>query len=139
MARVVRRGGWTATYMWAFSLGGAPTNPIYRAMRAIGMEPPLPTNHAVAEHAALQDLWTEAGLQSVEVRPISIDTTFSGFDDYWTANAQPTGPQGIAISRMTPETRERFRQALRAELPVGSDGRIHIPAVANAVKGRVPQ
>ena len=139
MARVVRPGGWIATYMWDFSVGGAPTDPIYRAMRTIGIDPPRPINHAVAERMALQSLWTKAGLQSVEVRPIAIDTTFSSFDDYWAANAQPSGPQGIAITRMAPEVRERFRAALSDQLPVGTDGRIRVPAIANAVKGRVPQ
>lgn len=139
MARVVRPGGWVATYMWDFSIGGAPVDPIYRAMRAIGIEPPRPVNHAVSERAALQSLWSKAALQSVETLPIAIDTTFSGFDDYWAVNAQPSGPQGIAITRMAPETRERFRAALREQLPAGADGQIRVPAVANAVKGRVPQ
>jgi hypothetical protein len=39
---------------------------------------------------------------------------------------------------MSPETREKFRTALRAELPAAPDGRITVPAVASAVKGRVP-
>jgi ubiquinone/menaquinone biosynthesis C-methylase UbiE len=139
MARVVRPGGWAATYMWDFSIGGAPVEPIYRAMRAIGIEPPRPANHAVSERTALQSLWIKAGLQSVETRPIAIETSFSSFDDYWTVNAQPSGPQGIAITRMAPETRERFRAALREHLPTGADGRIRVPAIANAVKGRVPE
>ena len=139
MARVTRPGGWVATYMWDFSIGGAPTDPIYRAMRAIGIDPPRPINHAASERTALQSLWTTAGLQSVDARPLMIDTTFAGFDDYWAANAQPSGPQGIAISRMAPDVRERFRAALRDQLPAGADGRLRVPAVANAVKGRVPQ
>ena len=32
MARVVRPGGWVATYMWDIQNGGAPTTPIYTAI-----------------------------------------------------------------------------------------------------------
>lgn len=137
MTRVVKPGGQVATYMWDFAVGGAPVEPIYRAFEAIGIARPLPVNHAVTSRDALAALWTEAGLQAVETRPIRIDTVFSGFDDYWEANAVPAGPQGIIISRMAPDVRERFREALRAQLPAGADGRIIVPAVANAVKGRV--
>ena len=32
MARVIRPGGWVATYMWDIQNGGAPTTPIYTAI-----------------------------------------------------------------------------------------------------------
>ena len=49
MARVVRPGGAVATYMWDMLAGGfTPTNPIYPAFRAMGIEPPLPPSAAAA-------------------------------------------------------------------------------------------
>jgi len=80
-----------------------------------------------------------AGLQAVETRHIRIDKIYSGFDDYGEANVVPVSPQGMVIDRMSPDARERFRNELRQELPPGPDGRITVPGVASAVKGRVPQ
>jgi SAM-dependent methyltransferase len=138
MARVARPGGTVATYMWDFSLGGAPVEPIYNALRAIGVEPPKPPSAAVATREGLHELWTKAGLQAVEVKHIRIDAVFASFDDYWDSNSAPSGPQGMLISRMAPDQREAVRQALQAELRPGADGRVTVPAVASAVKGKVP-
>ncbi len=139
MARVARPGSIVATYMWDFSVGGAPVEPIYRALRTIGVEAPKPPSAAVATLDGLQGLWTKAGLQAVEVKHIRIDAVFADFDDYWISNSAPSGPQGVLISRMPPDQRERVRQALQAELRPGADGRVTVPAVASAVKGKVPQ
>ena len=65
----------------------------------------------------VRSLWTTPDYNRSKCDRITIDTVFSGFDDYWAANAQPSGPQGIAITRMAPEVRERFRAALRDQLP----------------------
>jgi SAM-dependent methyltransferase len=139
MARVARPGGVVATYMWDFSIGGAPVEPIYRALSKIDIEPPRPTAHAVATPSRLQALWIEAGLQAVETRHLHIHTVFSGFDDYWEANKGPLGPHGVLINRMPSKMLDRFHNALRQELPPGTDGRVTIPAVASAVKGRMPR
>jgi SAM-dependent methyltransferase len=137
MARVARPGGTVATYMWDFSVGGAPVEPIYRALRAVGVAPPKPPSADVATHDGLRDLWTRAGLQAVEVKHIRIDAVFANFDDYWISNSAPSGPQGVLISHMPPDRRERVRQALQADLRPGADGRVTVPAVASAVKGKV--
>ena len=134
MARVTRPGGTVATYMWDF--GGAPVDPIYRARGAIGVEPPRPPSAGVATREGLHALWTKAGLKSVEARHITINTVFSSMDDYWESTIVPAGPQGVLIARMPAEQRERLRRALDAELRPGSDGRITVPGVASAVKGK---
>jgi SAM-dependent methyltransferase len=139
MARVARPGSTVATYMWDFSIGGAPVEPIYRALRAIGVEPPKPPSAAVATLDGLRALWTKAGLQAVEVKHIHIDAVFASFADYWDSNSAPSGPQGVLISRMPPDQRERVHETLRAQLTPGADGRVTVPAVASAVKGKVPQ
>jgi ubiquinone/menaquinone biosynthesis C-methylase UbiE len=139
MARVVKAGGWVATYMWDFSIGGPPLNQIYHALQAIGIEPPLPQNHAAATPSALRALWSKAGLQGIETRHIRIEAVFSGFEDYWESNSAPSGPQGVLISRMPQDQRERLRTALRDQLRTEPDGRITVPGIASAVKGRVPQ
>ena len=138
MARIARPGGTVATYMWDFSVGGAPVEPIYEALRSIGIEPPRPTNHGVATLDGMQHLWSGAGLQAVETRHIKIDAVFDSIEDYWDSNSAPTGPQGVLISRMPPDQRERMRLAVHSVLTPRPDGRITVPAVASADKGRVP-
>ena len=139
MVRVARPGGTVASYMWDLSIGGLPIEPIYRALRKVGSAAPQPQSPAASTRPAEQDLWTKAGLEAVETRHIRIDAVFASFDDYWDANTVPVGPQGAVINRMLPEARERLRNELRRELIPGHDGRVTVPGVASAVKGRVPQ
>jgi len=48
MARVVRPGGWVATYMWDVLNGGSPTTPIYTAIESLGSTLPVRPNPAAA-------------------------------------------------------------------------------------------
>jgi ubiquinone/menaquinone biosynthesis C-methylase UbiE len=137
MARVVRRGGWVATYMWDSPGGGTPVQPIYLAMEAMGMTGARAPNSAVSRMEAMRSLWEKVGLESVETRVIRIATTYSDFDDFWDSNVVPIGPQGKLIAGMSASAREELRVRLRDYLPVWSDGRIVYESFANAVKGRV--
>jgi SAM-dependent methyltransferase len=136
MARVVRPGGYVATYMWDLLGGGAPVAPIYAAVKSLGIAPPLPVRSDVSGRDALQDLWKQAGLESIETRVIRVPIVYADFDDFWASNAVPSGPQGQLIHSMSPDERERLRARLRELLPAGSDGRIVFESYANAVKGR---
>jgi SAM-dependent methyltransferase len=138
MMRVVRPGGWVATYMWDIPGGGVPVHPIYVAMEAMDMPSGHPPNSAVSERDALQGLWENAGLKSVETKVIRIPTAYSDFDDFWNSNVVPVGPQGKLIAGMSASAREELRMRLRNHLPVSSDGRIVYESLANAVTGRVP-
>jgi ubiquinone/menaquinone biosynthesis C-methylase UbiE len=138
MARVVRSGGWAATYMWDFESNGAPIGPMYLALEAIGMPRSRPPNWQAASQQAMRGLWESAGMQSVETRAIRIPVSFANFEDFWASNAVPVGPQGQAIAKLSAADRERLRNRLREQLPTGQDGRITYEASANAVKGRVP-
>jgi SAM-dependent methyltransferase len=137
MARVVRPGGWVATYMWDVPGGGTPVHPIYAAMESLGMPSPRPPGAGVSRREAMQALWADAGLETVDTRVIRIPVVYSDFDDFWNSNSVPVGPQGKAISEMSPSVRERLRARVREQVPVAPDGRIAYEAFANAVKGRV--
>jgi SAM-dependent methyltransferase len=138
MRRVVRPGGWVASYMWDIPGGGVPVHPIYVAMESMGIATGRPPNSAASARDAMQRFWQEAGLESVETRTIRIPTVYSNFDDFWDSNAVPIGPQGKIIAGMTASAKEELRARLRDQLPVAPDGRIVYEAFANAVKGRVP-
>ena len=137
MARVVRRSGWVATYMWDFLDGGAPVDHIYAALRSLGFASPMPPNPEVSRRDVLQKLWEKAGLEAVDTHVIRIPVVYSDFDDYWDANTVPIGPQGKIISGMSPSEREQLRTRLRKYLPTTPDGRIAYESFANVVKGRV--
>jgi ubiquinone/menaquinone biosynthesis C-methylase UbiE len=135
MARVVRPGGLVAAYMWDFD-GGVPLQPFTAAMKAMGLPVNLPPSSAVATLDNMRTLWEQAGLVGIDTTVIRIKVGFDDFEDFWTSNAVPIGPQGKAISEMSPAKRDELRARLREALPVGKDGRIAYEAFANAVKGK---
>lgn len=138
MARVVRPGGWVAAYMWDVPGGGVPAYPIYLAMESMGVTAPGPPNGAASAREAMRDVWTKAGLESVETRVIHVQTAYSDFEDFWDSNVVPIGPRGKIYASMSASAREELRTRLRDHLPVSPDGRIVYSSFANAVKGRVP-
>jgi hypothetical protein len=138
MTRVVRPGGWVATYMWDIPGGGVPVDPVYKAIKSLGIPSALPPNPAVSRREAMRELWEQSGLVSVDTRVIRIPVVYSNFDDFWDSTTVPIGPQGKLIESMSTSVREQLRTRLREHLPVASDGRIVYESFANAVKGRVP-
>lgn len=139
MARVVRPGGWAATYMWDVFGGGVPIHPLYAAMRAMGLSVTLPPSPQASGLEPMRALWQQAGLESVQTHVIRIPVRFADFEDFWACASLPVGPQGKFIQRMAPEQRETLRTHVRESLPIAADGSIAYEAVANAVKGRVPR
>jgi SAM-dependent methyltransferase len=136
MTRVVRPGGWVATYMWDVPGGGTPVHPIYTAMESLGLPSPRPPGAEVSRRDAMQALWEAAGLTAIETRVIPIRVAYADFDDFWNSNSLPVGPQGKAINEMSPSAREQLRAKVREQLPVASDGSIAYESFANAIKGR---
>ena len=87
--------------------------------------------------AALAELFTQAGLHSVEVRPIDAPTRFRDFDDYWSPFLGGQGPApGYAMS-LSEERRGVLRDRIKTSLPIARDGSINLIARAWAVRGRV--
>src|SRR5436190_18941409 len=86
MARVVRPGGWIATYMWDRPGGGTPVEPIYVAAKSLGMHPPSPPGVEISRAQAKRDLWQKAGLASVQTRVIRVPVVYTDFDDFWESN-----------------------------------------------------
>jgi len=137
MARVVRAGGWVATYMWDVLNGGSPTTPIYTAIESLGLTVPVRPNPAASRLEAMRGFWEMAGLEAIETRVIRIPVRYANFDDFWDSNSVPIGPQGKVIAGMSPDTREQLRIRLREHLSAASDEQILYESFANAVRGRV--
>jgi SAM-dependent methyltransferase len=137
MARVVRPGGWVATYMWDLANNAMPHGPCYVALDALGIGIATRPNDA-SGLGTMRALWEQAGMVSVDTREIEIPVAFSDFDDFWNSNTALAGPVGKAIEKLSQADRERVRSHLRERLPQDDAGRISYRARANAVKGRIP-
>jgi ubiquinone/menaquinone biosynthesis C-methylase UbiE len=138
MARVVRPGGWAASYVWDYPKGGSPTAPLAAAMKAMGLETPTPPSPHATTLPALEELWSTAGFVEITTRIINIPVEFTGFDEFWTSVTMPVGPAGKAIADMPPDSRERLRGVLQERTPLTPDGRVVYEARANAIKGWKP-
>ena len=138
MIRVVRPGGTVATYVWNMLEGGFPLEPILAEMRAIGANPPSPPQPNASRITTLQDLWTGAGLNKVETREITVQRTFTGFDDFWLTNLASPSVAPI-IPGLTSREVKTLKNRVRAGLSTESGGHIVLSARANLIKGSVPR
>jgi len=139
MARATRSGGQVAAYVWdyagkmellrVFWDAAAELDPTALALDEGRRFP-------ICQPQALTELFAEAGLQSVEVRPIDVATDFRDFDELWSPFLGGQGPApGYAMS-LDEARRSALRDRIRAKLPVAGDGAIHLVARAWAVRGR---
>jgi ubiquinone/menaquinone biosynthesis C-methylase UbiE len=135
MTRVVRPGGLVAAYAWDVFGGGSPTEPIQAEMSAMGHTPPLPPSATASRIEALRTLWTDAGLQAVETRDITVQRSFSSFDEFWNATTGSTLKSRLA--EMEAAVVAQLKERVRGRLPGDAQGRITYGARANAIKGRV--
>jgi SAM-dependent methyltransferase len=139
MARVTRRGGVVAAYVWDYAGEMQLMRHFWDA--AAALEPAARTLDEGRRFAhlcrpePLSALWTGAGLRDVTVWAIDIPTRFRDFDDYWSPFLGGQGPApGYAMS-LSDEQRAALRDALRANLPTAADGSIPLAARAWAVRG----
>ncbi len=135
LARVVKSGGMAASYMWDLPNLGVPLSPLYRALTKLGHPAPPPPNPHASSIDAMQGMWADAGLTSVETTVFRIDVTFKNLEDFWQTNAVPIGPLGKVIASLSPAETLAMKVELQASLPVQPDGTIVYGATANAVKG----
>jgi ubiquinone/menaquinone biosynthesis C-methylase UbiE len=139
MRRVAKPGGLVAGYVWDFAGGRATAAPLAKGMRAIGIEPPTEPGTKDTTIEALRSLFTAAGLQSVEARPIEIAPTYSSFDDFWSSQTGTVSPTAKFIATLTEPDRSRLQDAVRNILPPNADGSISYSACAHAIKAQAPE
>jgi SAM-dependent methyltransferase len=140
MARVARPGGRVAAYVWDYAEGMELMRRFWEAAAALD-----PAAAALDEGrrfplcapGPLAELFTAAGLAEVTVRPIQVPTVFADFDDYWAPFLGGQGPAPAYAVSLDEPRRAALREALRARLPVATDGSIPLEARAWAVAGRV--
>ena len=138
MARVTRRGGTVAAYIWDYA--GKMEMIRYFFDAAVTLHPAAAdvdegSRFPICSPEGLVALFTSAGLREVTTRAIDVPTRFRDFDDYWTPFLAGTGvAPAYAMSLSDPE-RATLRESLKASLPVQPDGSIRLIARAWAVQG----
>ena len=86
----------------------------------------------------MRDLWTGAGLEAVETREITVERTFSNFEEFWQITISGAPSLRPTLTAMSPPDTELFKTRVRTRLSSDPAGRITYESRANAVKGRVP-
>jgi SAM-dependent methyltransferase len=140
MARVTRREGTIAAYVWDYAGkmelmrhfwdAAVELNPGAASMDE-GLRFPLCRPDALAQ------LFAGAGLKGVEVRPIDIPTPFADFDDYWRPFLGGQGPAPAYAMSLDEGDRVRLRDRIRECLPVDANGSISLSARAWSVRATV--
>jgi SAM-dependent methyltransferase len=138
MARVVRPGGTVAAYVWDYAGKMELMRYFWDAAVALdraALDLDEGRRFPICQPTPLAELFSQAGLREVEVRPIDVPTRFRDFADYWSPFLGGQGPApGYAMS-LSEERRNALRDRIRANLPVSADGSISLIARAWAVRG----
>ncbi len=138
VAEFARVGSAAAAYVWDYAEGMAMMRHFWDA--AAELDPAAAeldegSRFGVCAPGPLTRLWTDAGLQHVEARSITVPTVFTDFDDYWTPFLGGTGPAPGYATSLAEDHRAELRDLLRSRLVRGPDGRISLTARAWAVRG----
>jgi SAM-dependent methyltransferase len=138
MARVVRRDGAVAVYVWDYAGEMELIRRFWDAAcalddRATALDEGR--RFPVCHPRALEQLFRDAALEAIETRAIDVPTVFRDFSDYWTPFLGGQGPAPTYVASLAEPERARLRDRLDAELPRTRDGRIELIARAWAVRG----
>lgn len=139
MVRVTKPGGTVAAYVWDYA--GKMELMRYFWDAAVALKPERQAldegqRFPLCQPVPLSQVFTEAGLQDVEVRSIDVPTPFRDFDDYWSPFLGGQFPAPDYAMSLSDEDRQALRERIRATLPIAADGSIRLLARAWAVRGR---
>jgi SAM-dependent methyltransferase len=138
MVRAVRAGGAAAVYVWDYAGEMQMLRTFWDAARDLdpeGIKVDEGQRYPICQPDPLNALFTQAGLQHVEVRSIEVPTDFRDFDDYWSPFHSGQAPAPKYTTSLDEPHRNALRDVLRSRLPIEADGTIHLIARAWAVRG----
>lgn len=142
MVRVTRPGGVVTAAVWDYGEGMEMLRAFWD--EAIALRPDqqaLDERHMpFCRKGELAALWREHQLQGVSEAPLTVETRFASFDDYWSPFLEKQGPAGAYVASLSAEQREQLRAGLRRRLlGDGPDRPIVLRARAWAVRGTAPK
>lgn len=141
MRRVTRHGGTVAAAVWDYGDGMRMLRTFWD--EAVALNPAAAANDEremkFCRPGELGAFWRARGLEQVAEEGLSIETRFSGFDDYWDPFLQKQGPAGAFVATLPLAERDQLRERLRRRLlGEGPDRPFVLTARAWAVRGVVP-
>jgi SAM-dependent methyltransferase len=142
MRRVTRAGGTVAAVVWDGRGGLVFQRMLWDTAVAIDPNARVARDSLFANPVAIPEglagFFKEAGLVEVEEQSVTIRMDFANFDDYWNSFQGGQGPVGKYFTDLTPDLKERIKEAVRDAYCSGSpDGLRSLTASAWAVKGKV--
>jgi hypothetical protein len=97
----------------------------------------MPPSVSSSRLEALRDLWATAGLGDIHTRVITVERTYTDFEDLWiTVLGGPSAGQALAL--MSESEVSRFRELLRERLKTAGSAPITLSGRAHAIRGTVP-
>ena len=141
MKRATRAGGVVAAYVWDYAGEMQMMRRFWDAAVALDANAfPLDEGRRfpLCHPEPLANLFRDAGLTDVSVRPIDVPTVFRNFDDYWMPFLGGQAPAPGYCMSLSEERRAALRDRIQTVLqPTDSDGSICLIARAWAVRGTV--
>ena len=138
MKRAVRKGGTVALYVWDYARKMQFMRHFWNAAAALDPQAydlDEGRRSPICNPQPLTELFQDAGLSEIEVRPIDISTDFRDFDDFWSPFLGGQGPAPSYTMSLSEERRSQLRERIYNSLPIALDGSIPLVARAWAVKG----
>jgi SAM-dependent methyltransferase len=135
LSRVVRRDGPVAACTFEAN-GFALVRTFWDA--ALRLDPGAPDDSTIPfrREAELLALWARAGFRDVRTGVIEIESSYTGFDDFWSPFSYGIGPAGSYLMAQPEERRAALRAACFERLGKPT-GPFSLPARVLAVGGRV--
>lgn len=142
MMRVTKPGGTVAAAVWDYGDGMEMLRVFWdEVIRLHPADDKKDERHMpYCQPGKLAALWRDGGLEDVVEAPLTIETRFGSFDDYWKPFLAKQGPAGAYVSSLREAERETLRERLRNRLlGDGPDRPLVLRARAWAVRGTVPR
>ena len=141
MIRVTKPGGIVTAAVWDYGEGMEMLRAFWD--ETVALRPDLDARDEkhmpLCRQGELAALWREHDLHEIADAPLTIETSFEGFDDYWFPFLVQQGPAGACAAALSPVERDALASRLRHRLlGDGGDHPIRLRARAWAVRGVVP-
>jgi SAM-dependent methyltransferase len=134
MRRVVRPGGVVAACTWDYGGGMQMLRAFWDSAGSLDPEAPDEVGMRFRTTGELEELWRAVGLSDVQTGELVVETSYSGFDEFWESFTLGVGPAGAYTTSLDPDRQQVLRDDVHARLGT-PDGPFTLSALACAVRG----
>jgi SAM-dependent methyltransferase len=142
MRRVIRAGGTVSACVWDYNEGMQSLRFFWDEAVTFdpAIEPRAERHMKLSRQGQLGDLWRKAGLVNVTEQPLTIDQSFSSFNEYWGPFTTGAGPGGAYVVSLSDDRRQQFEARMHRRLfGDRKEGPFTLTARAWCVRGEVPK